>query len=65
MDSPVGRLNIHREFSAFGSGVKYRGALLGSPPALSAVEADILAVVRHWAAEGIVVRSHDALTVDF
>jgi hypothetical protein len=60
-------LRCVREFAALGSAVVYRsrGVTLGSPPDLSPLRADIAAVVRHWAAEGIAVGSDDALALDF
>ena len=53
-------------FAALGSEAAYRSRKvpLGSSPDLSSVRADIAAVVRHWAAVGIAVGSHDALVVD-
>lgn len=55
------------ELSRFGIGVRYnsRQLELGVPPDLSALQCDIDAVVQHWAAEGIVVGSNDALELDF
>lgn len=60
-------LRCVEEFAAVGSGVMYRsrGVPLGSPPDLSAVRADIAAVVSHWAVGGIAVGSDDALALDF
>jgi hypothetical protein len=54
-----------QEFAALGSGTEYRGVSLGSPPDLTPVRADIAAVVKHWAAEGVAVGSHDALAIDY
>jgi hypothetical protein len=53
-------------FAALGSGAEYRGRglALGDPPDLRPVEADIAAVVRYWAGQGITVGSDDALAVD-
>lgn len=60
-------LRCVQDFAAVGSGAVYRsrGVSLGSPPDLSPVRADIAAVVRHWAAEGITVGSEEALEVDY
>jgi hypothetical protein len=60
-------LRCVREFAALGSGVEYRnrGVTLGRPPNLTPLQADIEAVVRHWAKQGIPVGSSDALTVQF
>jgi hypothetical protein len=60
-------LRCVQEFAALGSGVEYRsrGTALGTPPDLTPLRADIEAVVRHWAKEGITVGSSDALAVDF
>lgn len=59
-------LNCVAEFAVFGVGIRYRNREtdLGSPPNLSVVRADIDAVVRHWAAEGIEVGSSQALEMD-
>ena len=55
------------EFAALGCGAIYRnrGIPLGTRPDLSAIQADIDAITRHWAAQGIVVGSDDALAVDY
>ena len=60
-------LRCVQEFAALGSVAVYRnrGTALGSPPDLSQLRADIEAVVRHWATQGIEVGSADALAVDF
>jgi hypothetical protein len=60
-------LRCVQAFAALSSDVVYRSRSvpLGSPLDLSPVRADIAAVVRHWAAEGIAVGSDDALAVDF
>ncbi len=60
-------LRCVQEFAALGVGVAYRSRVvsLGSPPDLSPVQADIAAIAQHWAAEGIVVGSHDALVIDY
>lgn len=60
-------LKCIRELAPFGVSVLYRNreTELGVPPDLSTVESDIDAVVQHWAAEGIVVGSDDAMEVDF
>jgi hypothetical protein len=54
-------------FARFGADTLYRSRDmdLGSPPDLSVVHADIDAVVRHWANQGIEVGSSDALELDF
>ena len=54
-------------FARFGAGAFYRsrGIELGIPPDLSQVGADIDAVVRHWASQGVVVGSSEALEMDF
>jgi hypothetical protein len=54
-------------FAALGASVLYRSRQvdLGKPPNLSQLRADIDAVVRHWANEGIEVGSSDALEMDF
>jgi hypothetical protein len=54
-------------FAAIGSGVSYRNrdAVLGSPLDLSSVHADINAVVKHWAAQGIECGSSEALELDY
>ena len=59
-------LRCVREFAALGSRVEYRsrGTLFGSPPDLTPLQADIAAVIRHWAAQGITVGSDDALAID-
>jgi hypothetical protein len=53
-------------FAKFGSDVHYRNRNLdlGSPPDVSAVRADITAVVRHWALTGIEVGSNEALEME-
>jgi hypothetical protein len=60
-------LRCVHEFGSIGVGGEYRsrGIPLGSPPELSQLRADISAIVRHWAAEGITVGSNDALAVDY
>ena len=58
-------LRCVQEFAALGAGVEYRGASLGTPPNLSPVQADIAAVVLHWADEGVAVGSHDAMVIDY
>lgn len=60
-------LKCVKEFAALGAGVVYRsrGVSLGSPPVLAPVQADIAAVVQHWADAGIVVGSCDALDTDY
>lgn len=60
-------LKCVQEFAKLGAGVDYhtRGLPLGLSPDLSIVRADMEAVVRHWAAEGIEVGSPDSLAVDF
>jgi hypothetical protein len=54
-------------FSSFGASVLYRNrdVELGVPPELSGVRADIDAVVKHWAEQGIEVGSNEALELDF
>jgi hypothetical protein len=54
-------------FAPLGNSVTYRsrGLALGVPPDLSSVREDIQAVVRHWAAAGIVVGSDDAMGINF
>lgn len=54
-------------FAAFGTSVFYRcrDIELGIPPNLAQLRADIGTVSRHWAAEGIVVGSSEALEMDF
>jgi hypothetical protein len=54
-------------FAAFGASAYYRnrGVELGKPLNLSPLSADIDAVVRHWASEGIVVGSDEAMEIDF
>ena len=60
-------LRCVHDLAQFGIGVRYRNreSELGTPPDLSTVRADIDAVVRHWAAEGITVGSDEAMEVDF
>lgn len=60
-------LKCIQEFATFGLSVLYRSreVELGRPPNLSRLRADIDAVVRHWANEGIEVGSIDALEMDF
>jgi hypothetical protein len=54
-------------FAAFGTSVLYRSreVELGMPPNLTLLRADLDAVVRHWASEGIKVGSNEALEMDF
>jgi hypothetical protein len=54
-------------FATFGNGAVYRSREmdLGSPPSFSPVKADIDAVVRQWASQGIEVGSRKALVLDF
>ncbi len=54
-------------FAKLGSRVTYRsrGLELKVPPDVSPIRADMDAIVRHWAAEGIAVGSIEALEVDF
>ncbi|OWK38416.1 hypothetical protein [Fimbriiglobus ruber] len=60
-------LRCVQEFAVLGSRVVYRtrDISLGSPPDLSPVQVDIAAITRHWAAEGIVVGSGDALALNY
>jgi hypothetical protein len=60
-------LKCVQRFAAFGANAFYRNreVELGKPPDLSQLRADIDAVVGHWASEGIVVGSGEALKVDF
>src|SRR5215831_9988081 len=50
-------LRCVQEFAAIGAVTEYRSVSLGSPPDMTPLQADIAAVVRHWAAEGIAVGS--------
>ena len=54
-------------FAILGYQVMYRSrhVLLGHPPDLTPLRADIDAVVRHWAEAGIEVGSSEALAVDY
>jgi len=52
-------------FARFGVSTTYRDVELGSPPDLSRVRADIDAVVRYWASQGITAGSTEALMIDF
>jgi hypothetical protein len=54
-------------FAALGTSVVYRSRQLdlGKPPKVSQLRADIDAVVKHWATEGIEVGSDDALEIDY
>jgi hypothetical protein len=60
-------LKCVQEFAPLGSEVVYcdRDAVLGSQLDFTQLRADIEAVVRHWAAQGITVGSDDALAVDY
>ena len=60
-------LNCAARFATFGDCTTYlsRGVDLGLPADLSQVREDIEATVRHWASQGIVVGSSEALEVDF
>jgi hypothetical protein len=66
-------LKCVRAFAGFGSGrplcysttYRNRDLSLGIPPDLSVVRADIDAITRHWASEGIEVGSRDALEINF
>ena len=60
-------LRCVQEFAALGSEVVYRNRnlSLGSPPTVTPVRSDIVAVVRHWAVAGVVVGSYDALVIDY
>ena len=59
-------LKCVREFAALGTSVEYNCRVsLGSPPDLTALGADIAAVIQHWSDEGITVGSSDALKVNF
>lgn len=53
-------------FAALGDRTVYRDREmdLGSPPDLGPLRADIEAVVRHWAEEGITVGSGEAMEID-
>lgn len=54
-------------FAGVGAKVTYRNrkAVLGTPPDLTHLRADLEAVVQHWAAQGIAVGSDAALEIDF
>lgn len=60
-------LRCVQEFAALGNGVEYRnrGRALGNPPDLEPLQADIAAVVRYWADQGIAVGSDEAMSVEF
>lgn len=60
-------LRCVEEFAALASGVFYRnrGIMLGTPPNLGLLRDDITAVVQHWASEGVIVGSDEALGVDY
>ena len=55
------------DFAALGIQVVYRtrGIVLGRPPNLAPVRADIESVIRHWTAAGVVVGSDAALVIDY
>ena len=57
-------LRCVQEFAAIGAVTEYRSVSLGSPPDMTPLQADIAAVVRHWAAEGIAVGSRRALMLN-
>ena len=60
-------LRCVQAFGALGIGAWYqnRGFTLGSQPDVSAVRADIGEVIRHWASQGIIVGSDEALRITF
>jgi len=60
-------LKCVERFAALGHEVHYRSrnVPLGNPPLLAVVREDLESITRHWASEGIVVGSQEALEIDF